>query len=61
MVRFKTKNPNFGNILEGRKYWYILWSFEIFYEYMGYFMTFWYIFPAFGIMYLEKSGNPGTY
>jgi hypothetical protein len=23
-------------------------------------MTIWYIFPSFGIMYQEKSGNPGV-
>jgi hypothetical protein len=29
----------------------ILWSF-------GIFVVIWYIFPRFGILYLEKSGNP---
>jgi hypothetical protein len=25
-----------------------------------YFVVIWYIFPRFGILYLEKSGNPGV-
>jgi hypothetical protein len=25
-----------------------------------YFMDFWYIFPRFGILYQEKSGNPAS-
>jgi hypothetical protein len=31
--------------------WYILWPF-------GYFVVIWYIFPRFGILCQEKSGNP---
>jgi hypothetical protein len=59
---FQTKNPNLG------KFWrdlqcctaikynvsaicYILWPF-------GKLVVIWYIFPRFGIMYREKSGNP---
>jgi hypothetical protein len=31
--------------------WYILWSF-------GIFVVAWFIFPRFGMLYQEKSGNP---
>jgi hypothetical protein len=43
-----------------------LGPFEIFYGYLGYFMTIWYIFvhlvrfSGFSTMYLEKSGNLGS-
>jgi hypothetical protein len=33
--------------------WYILWSF-------GYFVVIWFILPRFGILWDEKSGNPGS-
>jgi hypothetical protein len=32
---------------------------EIFYGHLVYFVVIWYIFPRFGILYQEKSGNPG--
>jgi hypothetical protein len=32
--------------------WYIIWP-------IGNLVVFWYIFPLFGILYHEKSGNPG--
>jgi hypothetical protein len=32
----------------------------IFYGHLVYFMVIWYIFPCFGMLYKEKSGNPGT-
>jgi hypothetical protein len=32
---------------------YITWAF-------GCFVLIWYIFPRFGILYQEKSGNPGA-
>jgi hypothetical protein len=35
----------------------ILWSFGIFYGHLVYFMAIWYIFPRFGILRQEKSGN----
>jgi hypothetical protein len=50
---FKPKIPiwvNFGGPLNG-KYWYILWSF-------GNVVVIWYIFPRFGKLCQEKSGNP---
>jgi hypothetical protein len=31
---------------------------EIFYAHLEYFEVIWYIFHRFGILYLEKSGNP---
>jgi hypothetical protein len=30
----------------------------IFYGHLVYFMAIWYIFPCFGMLYQEKSGNP---
>jgi hypothetical protein len=41
--------------------WFILWPFEIFYGHWEYFVVIWYIFPRFGMLYLEKSGNPGFF
>jgi hypothetical protein len=46
--------------------WYILWQFYPFLGYFGnfhghleYFVAIWYISPRFGMLYQEKSGNPG--
>jgi hypothetical protein len=39
--------------------WYILWQFGIFDGYLVYFVKIWYIFSRFGMLYQEKSGNPG--
>jgi hypothetical protein len=33
---------------------------ELFNVHLVYFVVIWYIFPRFGILYQEKSGNPGT-
>jgi hypothetical protein len=33
--------------------WYLLWLF-------GIFLVIWYIFPVFGTLYQEKSGNPAN-
>jgi hypothetical protein len=41
--------------------WSILRSFEIFYDLLVYFVLIWYIFPRFGMLCLEKSGNPGSH
>jgi hypothetical protein len=47
------------------KFWYILWSFGILYVrswdiwyFSGILVVIWYIFPRFGIVCQEKSGNP---
>jgi hypothetical protein len=68
MVCFQTKNPNLG------KFWRVLlWKIlvhlmtllsilrplEIFYGHLVYFVVIWYIFPRFGILDQQKSGNPG--
>jgi hypothetical protein len=45
---FKTENPNFGKI------WRVLLR-----KMLVHFMAIWYIFPHFGMLYQEKSGNPG--
>jgi hypothetical protein len=44
MVYFKTKNPNFGYILERlglEKYWYILLPIETYFSHYVYFMAIW--------------------
>jgi hypothetical protein len=33
----------------------------VFYGHWKYFMALWYISPRFGMLYQEKSGNPGKY
>jgi hypothetical protein len=40
--------------------WSILRPLEIFHVHLVYFVVIWYIFPCFGILYQEKSGNPGS-
>jgi hypothetical protein len=39
-------------------FWNILRIFGIFYDHLVHFVFIWYIFSGFGIMHLEKSGNP---
>jgi hypothetical protein len=39
--------------------WYILWPVGIFAGYLVYFLVIWNIYPRFGILYQEKSGNTG--
>jgi hypothetical protein len=70
MVYAQTKNRNlgtFGRILQWKMFGVcILWTFglcffrpfNIFYGHLVYFGLIWYIFPRFGILYQEKSGNP---
>jgi hypothetical protein len=67
MVCFQTKNPNLGKFwrpLDWKKFVYF-WPFGLFYGDLGYFMTICAFcihlvhFSDFGIMYEEKSGNPG--
>jgi hypothetical protein len=66
MVYFKTKNPNMGKFWRALK-WIILWTFGIFFGHWVYLhivfpfgnvVVVWYIFPRFGILCQEKSGNP---
>jgi hypothetical protein len=68
MVYFQTQKSQFGHILEGLTMedagnfldiWSILRPFDIFYGHLVCFLVIWYIFPHFGILYQEKSGNPG--
>jgi hypothetical protein len=42
----------YGHLENFTTIWYILWKF-------GNVVVIWYIFPSFGILCLEKSGNPG--
>jgi hypothetical protein len=39
--------------------WIILRTFWDIYDHLAHFVFIWYIFSSFGIMYQEKSGNPG--
>jgi hypothetical protein len=66
MVCFQTKNLNFGKfwrvllrktLVYFMTIWSILRPLEIFYVHLVYFVVFWYIFPCFGILDQEKSGN----
>jgi hypothetical protein len=67
MVCFQIKNPNlgkFGMVLQWKmlvylmETWSFLRSFVIFYGHLVQFVVIWHIFPHFGILYQEKSGNP---
>jgi hypothetical protein len=69
MVSFPTKNPNLGKfwsasdgkiLIYFSAIWNILRIFWIFYDHLVHFVFIWYIFSGFGIMQLEKSGNPGS-
>jgi hypothetical protein len=62
MAYFQTKNPNLGKFLRVLQWkmivnfmaiWNILWPFGLFYGYLVYF-------SRIGMLYQEKSGNPGA-
>jgi hypothetical protein len=68
MVCFQTKNPNLGKFWKAldwkmfihfMAFWNIFWRFVIVYDRSVHFVLILYIFSGFGIMYREKSGNPG--
>jgi hypothetical protein len=69
MVCFQTQNPNLGNwkaLLWKILVYFIsirsiLWLLEIFYGHLVYFVVIWNMFPRFGILDQEKSGNPALY
>jgi hypothetical protein len=65
---FSNQKSHFGLIFEGLRlenvdifYGHLeyLRNFWIFYDHWVHFVIIWYIFFGFGIMYQEKSGNPG--
>jgi hypothetical protein len=67
MVSFRTKNPNFGKILEGLAMEDVgifcghseyLKPVGIFHGHLVYFEGLWSIFQGFGMLYREKSGKP---
>jgi hypothetical protein len=69
MVCFQTKNPNLGKfcrvlvwkiLVYFMTIWSTLWPLEMFYGHLVYFVVIWYIFPCFGILDQEKSGNPAS-
>jgi hypothetical protein len=63
---FKPQFPIWVNFWD-EKGWYILWPSGIYYGYFVHFCPFcnlvaiWYIFPRFGMLCQEKSGNPGRH
>jgi hypothetical protein len=68
MVSFQTKNTNLGKFWRATDWkmliyimaiWNILQTLEKFYDNLVHFVFIWYIFAGFGIVYQEKSGNPG--
>jgi hypothetical protein len=68
MAYFQNKNPNLGRlwrVLEWKmlvyfiSIWSILRPFSIFFVLFGKFYNHLDIFPRFGVLYQEKSGNPG--
>jgi hypothetical protein len=63
MVCFQTKNPNLGKFWRVLVYCMTIWSIlrplEIFHGHSVYFVVIWYIFPRFGILDQEKTGNHG--
>jgi hypothetical protein len=63
---FKPKIPIWVNLLWKILLYFmtirpILWPLEIFCGHLVYFVVIWYIFPRFGILDEEKSGNPATH
>jgi hypothetical protein len=40
--------------------WSVLLPKVTFYVHLVHFVVIWYIFPRFGMLYREKSGNPGS-
>jgi hypothetical protein len=67
MVCFLTKNTNLGNFWKVLLWkisanfmtiWSILRPLEKFFGHLVYIVVIWYIFPRFGILDQEKSGNP---
>jgi hypothetical protein len=52
---FQAKKSTVGQILKGLATEEV----GIFCGPLGYFLVVWYIFPPFGMLYQEKSGNPG--
>jgi hypothetical protein len=69
MVCFQTKNANLGKFWRVLQWmllvcfmaiWSILQPFGIFCGNLEHFMIIWYIFPRFGMLHQEKSGNPGS-
>jgi hypothetical protein len=65
---FKPKSPiwvNFeGLSMEDVCIFMTIWSVLLpkvtFYVHLVHFVVIWYIFPRFGLLYREKSGNPGV-
>jgi hypothetical protein len=68
MVCFQTKNPNLGKFLRALEWKIHTYIFLVILEYFkviwyilrpfGNVVVIWYIFPRFGILCQEKSGNP---
>jgi hypothetical protein len=68
--QISNKKSKFGQIVEGlamevvgifRAILSILRPYGVRYGHLVQFVVIWYIFPQFGISYLDKSGNPGVH
>jgi hypothetical protein len=59
---FKPNIPIWVNYVGScnKRCWSILWLIGLSYGHFVYFVAIWYVFPRFGLLYLEKSGNPGS-
>jgi hypothetical protein len=67
MVYFQTRNHNLGKFWRVLQ-WYILWPFGQFSKFLEYFIALlvyfvdtWHVFPIFGTLCREKSGNPDPF
>jgi hypothetical protein len=67
MAHFQNKNPNFGQFWRALQWkmlvylmaiWSIFRPLGIFCAHLEYFMLIFHIFPRFGMLHQEKSGNP---
>jgi hypothetical protein len=59
MVIFQTKNSNVGKFWRVLQWQMLVYIVAICYILCPFGMILWYIFSQFGMLYQEKSGNPG--
>jgi hypothetical protein len=50
----------YGHLVNFPSICYIVWHFSVVCGHLVYFVVIWYILTRFGILYREKSGNPGS-
>jgi hypothetical protein len=63
MVHFQTQNPNVGKFWRALKWKMLVYFLAILniFQPFGLSVVLWYIFSHLGVLFHEKSGNPGTY